>query len=176
MRYSASCFTFSSLTRGIKLIDEAAPPEARVDCHAEQAASGCPTRDGDSSHRSGVDSASSKQSYSPDALGDEGASVGQERHVPRSLEAGGDDFGPRLAVGPHRNPLSVGKGPCGALGAAMGASLVGVVVSAALMVTLLGSLSRTHAHLREAHGLPSHGTLRLEAVWSSAAASRPCSP
>jgi hypothetical protein len=52
----------------------------------------------------------------------------------------------------------------GSLGAAVGASLVGVVLTAILLLALLGWLSRTHGHLREARGLPSHGTVGLEAV------------
>jgi hypothetical protein len=52
----------------------------------------------------------------------------------------------------------------GSLGGALAAALVGLVLSAALMLQLLVWLSRTHGHLREARGLPSHGAVGLEAV------------
>ncbi len=52
----------------------------------------------------------------------------------------------------------------GSLGAALGAAMVGVVLSIALVVQALAWLSRTHGDLREARGLPSHGPAALEGV------------
>lgn len=52
----------------------------------------------------------------------------------------------------------------GSLGAALGAAMVGVVVSIGVVVQALSWLSRKHGDLREARGLPSHGPAALEAV------------
>lgn len=50
------------------------------------------------------------------------------------------------------------------VGAALGAMILGVILSIALIVPLLGWLNRKHVELREARGLPSHGQTALEAV------------
>lgn len=49
-------------------------------------------------------------------------------------------------------------------GLAMGASLLGAILTIAALVQVLDLLSRTHGYLREARGLPPTGPVALEAV------------
>ncbi len=50
------------------------------------------------------------------------------------------------------------------VGAAIGAMMLGVVVSILVIMAMLGWLNRKHVELREARGLESHGATALEAV------------
>jgi heme/copper-type cytochrome/quinol oxidase subunit 2 len=59
---------------------------------------------------------------------------------------------------------SLVQGETGSLGAALLTMMVGVVVSIAAIVAVLGWLGRKHAHLREARGLEDHGLVALEGV------------
>jgi heme/copper-type cytochrome/quinol oxidase subunit 2 len=52
----------------------------------------------------------------------------------------------------------------GSVGTAIGAMMVGVVVSILLIVPMLGWLNKKHLDLREARGLDTHGGTALEAV------------
>lgn len=56
------------------------------------------------------------------------------------------------------------QGATGSVGAAIGAMLVGVVVTIGAIVPVLGWLNRKHCELRESRGLESYGATALEAV------------
>jgi hypothetical protein len=58
----------------------------------------------------------------------------------------------------------------GSLGAALGVMALGVAVSIAVLVSLLGWMSRTHSHLREARGLEGGGHVALEGIMVVSAA------
>jgi heme/copper-type cytochrome/quinol oxidase subunit 2 len=57
----------------------------------------------------------------------------------------------------------------GSLGTALAVMMLGVLVSIALVVPLLGWLNRKHCDLREARGLDDHGQTALEAVMTVSA-------
>jgi hypothetical protein len=57
----------------------------------------------------------------------------------------------------------------GSLGAALGVMALGVAASIALIVSLLGWLSRMHAHVRESRGLEAHGPVALEGIMAVSA-------
>lgn len=56
------------------------------------------------------------------------------------------------------------QGATRSVGAALGAMMLGVVVSIALIVPFLGWLNQKHVELRESRGLESHGHTALEGV------------
>ncbi len=62
------------------------------------------------------------------------------------------------------------QGATNSVGAALGAMMLGVLVSVALIVVALGWLNRMHCELRERRGLESHGQTALEAVMTVSAA------
>jgi hypothetical protein len=64
---------------------------------------------------------------------------------------------------------SLVQGETGSLGAALGVMAVGVAASIALIVTLLGWLSRKHADVREARGLDAQGPVALEGIMAFSA-------
>jgi len=64
---------------------------------------------------------------------------------------------------------SLVQGETGSLGAALLVMMVGVVVSIAVLVALLGWLNSKHTELREARGLDGHGQTALEAVMTVSA-------
>lgn len=57
----------------------------------------------------------------------------------------------------------------GSLGAALAASAAVLLVGIAIVLWLLGWLSRRHEHVREARGLDSHGQVALEAIMAVSA-------
>ena len=57
----------------------------------------------------------------------------------------------------------------GSLGTAMGAMMIGSIVSILVIVSVLGWLNRVHQELREARGLDDHGQTALEAVMTVSA-------
>ena len=61
------------------------------------------------------------------------------------------------------------QGSTDSLGTAMMVMMVGVVVSIAVMVALLGWLNRKHAEMRAARGLDDHGATALEGVMTVSA-------
>jgi heme/copper-type cytochrome/quinol oxidase subunit 2 len=61
------------------------------------------------------------------------------------------------------------QGATDSLGTAILVMMVGVIVSIALIVPMLGWLNRKHLDLREARGLDSHGQTALEAVMTVSA-------
>jgi heme/copper-type cytochrome/quinol oxidase subunit 2 len=61
------------------------------------------------------------------------------------------------------------QGATDSLGTAILVMMVGVIVSIALIVLMLGWLNRKHLDLREARGLDSHGQTALEAVMTVSA-------
>lgn len=61
------------------------------------------------------------------------------------------------------------QGETGSVGAALAVALLGVLVSIALLLGLLGWLNRKHIELREARGLESLGPAALEAVMAISA-------
>jgi hypothetical protein len=64
---------------------------------------------------------------------------------------------------------SLVQGETGSLGAALGVMAVGVAASIALIVTLLGWLSRKHSDVREARGLDAQGPVALEGIMAFSA-------
>ncbi len=56
------------------------------------------------------------------------------------------------------------QGSTGSLGAALLVVMIGVIVSIAVVVALLGWLSRKRGELRVARGLEDHGQVALEGV------------
>lgn len=64
---------------------------------------------------------------------------------------------------------SLVQGETGSLGGALAVMAVGVAASIALIVSLLGWLSRKHAHVREARGLDAHGPVALEGIMAVSA-------
>ncbi len=64
---------------------------------------------------------------------------------------------------------SLVQGETGSLGAALGVMAIGVAASIALIVTLLGWLSRKHADAREARGLDAQGPVALEGIMAFSA-------
>ena len=64
---------------------------------------------------------------------------------------------------------SLVQGETGSLGVALGVIAVGVAASIALIVTLLGWLSRKHADAREGRGLDAQGPVALEAIMAFSA-------
>jgi hypothetical protein len=65
---------------------------------------------------------------------------------------------------------SLVQGETGSLGAALGVMGLGVAASIALIVSVLGWLSRKHSDAREARGLDSHGPVALEGIMAASAA------
>ncbi len=59
---------------------------------------------------------------------------------------------------------SLVEGATGSLGAALAVMAVGVVASIAVVVAVLGWLSRKHSELREARGLEAHAGVALEGI------------
>ena len=57
----------------------------------------------------------------------------------------------------------------GSLGTAMAVMMLGVIVSIAVIVVVLGWLNRKHQELREARGLEDHGQTALEGVMTVSA-------
>lgn len=64
---------------------------------------------------------------------------------------------------------SLVQGETGSLGASLAVMAVGVAASIALIVSLLGWLSRRHSHVREARGLEGHGPVALEGIMAVSA-------
>jgi hypothetical protein len=64
---------------------------------------------------------------------------------------------------------SLVQGETGSLGAALGVMAGGVAASIALIVTVLGWLSRKHADAREARGLDAQGPVALEGIMAFSA-------
>jgi hypothetical protein len=64
---------------------------------------------------------------------------------------------------------SLVQGETGSLGAALAVMAVGVAASIALIVSLLGWLSRMHSHARESRGLDAHGPVALEGIMAVSA-------
>lgn len=64
---------------------------------------------------------------------------------------------------------SLVQGETGSLGAALAVMALGVAASIALIVSLLGWLSRKHAHARESRGLEAHGAVALEGIMAVSA-------
>lgn len=64
---------------------------------------------------------------------------------------------------------SLVQGETGSLGAALGVMALGVAASIALIVSLLGWLSRKHSDVREARGLDSRGPVALEGIMAVSA-------
>ena len=65
---------------------------------------------------------------------------------------------------------SLVQGETGSLGAALAVMAVGVILSIALIVALLGWLGHKHSQLRQARGLDPSGQTVLEAVMTISAA------
>lgn len=57
----------------------------------------------------------------------------------------------------------------GSVGAALAASAAVLVASIAIVLWILGSLSRRHEHVREARGLDPHGQVALEGIMAVSA-------
>ncbi len=61
------------------------------------------------------------------------------------------------------------QGTTGSLGAALGATAAGILLSIALIVPALGWLARKHSELREARGLEGRGQVALEGIMAVSA-------
>lgn len=64
---------------------------------------------------------------------------------------------------------SLVQGETGSLGAALAVMALGVAASIALVVSILGWLSRRHSHVRESRGLEGHGPVALEGLMAVSA-------